>query len=322
MSRGYRSLFWPIVLIGVGVIWLLSNLHIIEAVTIESLLRLWPILLIVIGLDMLIGRRSSWLGGLIGLGAVALVVFILVFGPSLGFNTAKPTVTERVTEPLDAAQSAQVSLWLSERPTIVQALSDSNALLDATLTYEGVLHFDVTGTTDKIISLRRERQGDFSFSMDGTSWNIGLTPKIPIDLMVDGGSGSADLDLSLLDLNRLRLDVGSGAMTVSLPAAQQPYEAEIEGGSGSLDVNIAPDADVRLRFDTGSGMIRVQVPQGAAVRVEIQDSGSGMATLRAGLERINGTGDEGVWQTPGYSSAAHKIEIVVTDFGSGSFDVR
>jgi hypothetical protein len=322
MSRGYRSLFWPIVLIGVGVIWLLSNLNLIPTVTIEGLLHLWPILLIVIGLDMLIGRRSSWLGGLIGLGAIGLVIFILAFGPSLGFNMAAPTMTQRVTEPLGTAQSAQVSLWLSERPTILRALSDSNALIDATVTYEGVLHFDVSGTTDKIVSLRRDRQDNFSLSADGTSWQIGLTTAIPLDLAVDGGSGSADLDLSLLDLKHLRLDAGSGMMTVSLPASKQPYEAEIEGGSGSLNINLAPDADVRLRFDTGSGMIGVHVPRGAAVRVEIQDSGSGIATLRAGLERVNGTGDEGVWQTPGYSTAAHKIEIVVTDFGSGNFDVR
>jgi len=27
--RGYRSIFWPILLVGVGVIWLLANLEII-----------------------------------------------------------------------------------------------------------------------------------------------------------------------------------------------------------------------------------------------------------------------------------------------------
>ena len=51
-SRRYRSLFWPVILIGIGVLWLLGNLGIIEPVSLGGLLRFWPVLLIVAGLDM------------------------------------------------------------------------------------------------------------------------------------------------------------------------------------------------------------------------------------------------------------------------------
>ncbi len=321
MSHRYRSLFWPIVLIGIGLVWLLSNLNFIQPVTIESLLRLWPILLIVVGLDMLIGRRSPWLGGMIGLIAVGAVVFILAFGPALGLTIAARTTTERITEPIGEAKAAQVSLWLADRPAVLRSLSDSNALLDATLTYEGVLNFDVSGTTYKEVSLSRSLQGSTSFVANG-DWQIGLTPEIPLDVWIDGGSGSAELDLSQLDLQSFQMDVGSGMVRLSLPAVKQPYQAEIEGGSGSLELNLAQGAHIKLILDTGSGMVNVRVPRDAAVRVEVQDSGSGLVTLRAELERLNGTGDEGVWQTPGYSLAEKQIEIVVTDLGSGNLDVR
>ena len=60
--RGYRSLFWPVVLIAAGVLWLLSNLGIMTAENWSVLVQLWPILLIAAGLDMIVGRFSAVLG--------------------------------------------------------------------------------------------------------------------------------------------------------------------------------------------------------------------------------------------------------------------
>ena len=47
-SFQYRSLFWPILLIGVGVVWLLGNLGYIPMPSLRMLIRLWPLILIVI----------------------------------------------------------------------------------------------------------------------------------------------------------------------------------------------------------------------------------------------------------------------------------
>ena len=60
-----RSFFWPIFLIGVGVVLLLSNLNIIESVNFFFLLQLWPVLLIALGLQILFGRSYPWVGNLL-----------------------------------------------------------------------------------------------------------------------------------------------------------------------------------------------------------------------------------------------------------------
>jgi len=51
------SLFWPVVLIGAGVILLLRNLGVLQNFDLQTLLRLWPLILVVIGLDLIFGRR-------------------------------------------------------------------------------------------------------------------------------------------------------------------------------------------------------------------------------------------------------------------------
>jgi len=90
--RRYRSFFWPIVLIGVGAIWLLANLNIISVTSLNTLLNLWPLILIVIGLNLLFGHQTQWAGAIIGVLAIGAVIAFLVFGSALGISTT-PTNT-------------------------------------------------------------------------------------------------------------------------------------------------------------------------------------------------------------------------------------
>lgn len=57
MRRRYRSFFWPVVLIAIGVIALLVDLNVISSDRLYRLADLWPLILIVIGLE-LIARRT------------------------------------------------------------------------------------------------------------------------------------------------------------------------------------------------------------------------------------------------------------------------
>src|SRR5258708_39207531 len=74
--RNYRSVFWPAVLILVGVIALLANAGVISTDRLSLLLDMWPLILIVIGLE-LIARRGLQ-GATADLAAVLLVVIAAV----------------------------------------------------------------------------------------------------------------------------------------------------------------------------------------------------------------------------------------------------
>jgi hypothetical protein len=347
---GYRSLFWPLVLIGVGVIALMGTMGVLTRANFVVLLRLWPVLVILVGIDILFGRRSPTIGALIGVGAVALIIGLMLAGPSLGWVDDVEVKTGRFSEPIGEAASARVSLDLSSGPTEITALSDSNDLIDADLTYTGEIEFEVRGDRDKAISLN-ERDADVLFGFewfadddDELRWDIGLSPQVPLDLEVDGGSGSLALDLRALQLTGLKLDVGSGAVDGSLPAAEGRYDARVDGGSGqcrlnipggadvdlridigsgSFNVDIGADADVRLRVDGGSGRLTIDLPEDAAAQLDVREDGSGRVRVPSRFDRTRrGDDDEGTWETPGYNGADHKIEIIVEDAGSGDVEVR
>ena len=114
----YRSLFWPVVLIGVGVIWLLANLNVIPAGGLWILARFWPLLLVWIGLDILLATarrcgsgyrdRCCGSGGTTGGGR-----------PFMGLGVrgiSRELYVERFSEPKGQATSAEIFLTSQMRP--------------------------------------------------------------------------------------------------------------------------------------------------------------------------------------------------------------
>lgn len=319
--RGYRSLFWPIVLIGVGLIWLLSNLGLIGTVNLGLLLRLWPLILIVLGFDLLVGRRSTLLSALVALVALAVVVVVLVAGPTWGLVRTPEVKTEQFSEPLGEAKSARITLDLAEAPTTIKALEDSHQLIDATLTHIGRIVFTAQGTQEKTVSLHQEVDfNDWDWAdLVGTEprWEIGLSPRIPLALTLDGGSGASTVDLSALQLTALNADLGSGHSELQLPARPDQYIADLHSGSGHLEVTVAPEADVDLTWNSGSGAATLNLADDVTAELAIQ-SGSGSVTVKVGDgATVDGAFESGSGSVTVILPEGAAVRVEVRDDGSG-----
>lgn len=73
-SKTRPSIFWPLLLITIGVIFLLNTLGYIQGSGWDLLLKLWPLLFIIGGLDSLFqGRGYIWAVISLGLGAIFLM---------------------------------------------------------------------------------------------------------------------------------------------------------------------------------------------------------------------------------------------------------
>ena len=94
-------------------IWLLSEAKIFSSANLAVLFRLWPIVLIAFGLELLVGRGSRSISLLIGVGTVVLLLVLMVVGPALGLAPNVEVKTVQCNEPIGDATSAQVNLDLS-----------------------------------------------------------------------------------------------------------------------------------------------------------------------------------------------------------------
>ncbi len=319
----YRSLFWPMILIGVGLIWFLANINIIPNFNPLTLINLWPLVLIALGLDLLFGRKSPLIGLLIGLGTIGAGVVILLAAPNLGGNAQ--AVTDLYTEPLAGVTSAVVDIHSSSEPVNIHSLNNSANLFEGMIIHTGVIDFQSSGSSEKHITLsKRNPDINFFFGVPNFNlrWDIGLNPAVPIQLNVDSGSGSVQMNLADLQLSELNVDGGSGSLTIDLPVSTTAYAVDYQGGSGSLSMAIPAGSDVTVTLDGGSGSLTLRLPANAAVRLDVRDRGSGSVNMPAALLRKSGSGETGTWETNDYASAAHKITIIGADLGSGSLNIR
>src|SRR5713101_4659800 len=89
----YRSFFWPGILIVVGVLALLVNSGLVPAERLDRLVDLWPLILIVIGLELVVRRAVKGPTAEI---AAALVVLLAIVGAAayVALGPAIPTGTQ------------------------------------------------------------------------------------------------------------------------------------------------------------------------------------------------------------------------------------
>jgi hypothetical protein len=325
--------FLALILIGIGVVWLLGQSGIFRTESFAVLARFWPLILVAIGANLLIGRGDARISLIIGVITVGLFLVLMLLGPSLGLAQQAEIKTAAFSESVEGAERADINLDLSLGTTTINTLSDSNNLITADLRYLGDVRFDVEGDAEREVRLAQQGSvsgGDFIgfpfFNFDSEDqdlrWDIRLNPDVPMTLNISGGVGRSELDLSALTLTAFDLKAGVGEANISLPDTGSSYTATIDGGVGAVRLTIEEGAAMLLDINGGVGEIAIDVPDGAAVRLEASE-GLGSVNVSGGLENVRESDNRSEWETPGYADAAEDQRIrILYDGGVGSLNVR
>jgi hypothetical protein len=322
--RRPRALFWPILLIVLGVLWLLNNAGIISGANLAILFRLWPVALIVAGAELLLLPNQPRLAALVSIGALVGAIGLALVGPAFGWGKID-VKNEQFNAASDSATSAEVVLSPAVSELTVTALDDSAKLIDANVNYIGKVEFNATGDAKKVVTLRQsEGSGVDVFSLfnkPDLSWKVGLTPSVPLDLRINSGVGETKLDLTKLNLTKLNVDAGVGEIVINLPGTESKYDVNIHSGVGEIQTTIPEGAALTLKVDGGTGDFTVDVPDGAAVQVKVK-SGLGDVKIPANFTRTAGGDDKsGTWETANFASATRQI-VIEFNAGIGEFTVR
>lgn len=334
---------WAILLILVGVIWLLSQTGIISRENISVLFRVWPLLLIGIGLELLVGRQSRALSPLIILGTIAILFVLMVVGPSIGLAAQSDVTEAQYSEPLDGVESAEITVGVGVGNLYVRPVADSSQLFDASIRYLGNVQYDASGNNGRVaVTLENDSEGGNWFNFidlfgwrdneETARWDIGISPEVPVNLNLSTGTGGADLDLSNLQLTGLNVNSGTGGITMTMPAVEsdaepQPYNAYVSLGTGGATLALEEGIAVSLRVNSGTGGVTIDVPDNAAVRLDAE-TGTGGIGVPSFLTRVSGeddsfVGENGVWESDSYASADENARITIEfDGGTGGLTVR
>jgi LiaI-LiaF-like transmembrane region/Cell wall-active antibiotics response LiaF, C-terminal len=288
-NRG--GLVGPILLIGLGVTFLLVNLGMLSPSIWGVLLRIWPVILIAIGIDLLIGRRSI-LGRLL---ALVLILGVLAGGLWLGgvrigsVQRGERVEGEAVSQALGGATRGQVSVDPAVGMLQVGALAAGSAnLAEGDVALPAGAHVtkmaSVSGGTARLsLSMNGSWYGP-SFNDNSMKWTLDLNRDVPLDLHFSLIAGEGVLDLSKLKVEALDVSSVFGQTKATLPAGN--YRAHISGVFGQTIVSVPANAGVKVKVSAVFGS----------------------SSVPSGYSR------QGDWfYSPNYSSAATKIELTADE---------
>lgn len=327
-DEGQSTHWLALILIGIGAIWLLGQLDIFRGASLAVLARFWPLIIVAIGLNMLLGRRNPGAARLVTIATAVVLVLLVLVGPTLGLAGNANAQRETFIAEMDDAEAADVRLELSIGSTTITPLEDSDELVNADLSYLGDIRFDVTGNETRSVTIAQQGDNSFSFfdfsffSENDLSWNVAINPDLPLELTLGGGMGEVNADLSAFDLTALSIDGGMGTIRLTLPAADVPYAVDINGGMGTQIITVEEGAAFSMTVDGGMGSTIVNLPEDTPIRIE-RDGGMGGVSLPNWLRQVSGDDNQGVWETSSYSEADESERITIdVDGGMGSLEVR
>ncbi len=296
-EKTYPSgLTWPIFLIGVGAILLLNTLGWLSWEIWSVLLRLWPVLLIAGGIDLLIGRRSA-IGRII-----AAVLIIAVLGGSTWFALRYPDrlsgEEQALQFPREGVESAEINVEMAVGDLKLETLSDTPELLTGTVSLHRSEALEQRFTReDDRAELHLVASGSWygpgvNFG-PGYSWDLAVNEDVHLDLRANFAVGRARLVLADATVETLKTEMAIGETVLVLPRAGD-YTASVDGAIGSVVIHVPEGLGVRLRSD--AGLASVDVPEGY---------------VKSGK----------TYQSANYAEAEHRVDLTVS-VGIGSLEVQ
>jgi hypothetical protein len=265
------SLLWPLLLIGLGALLLLQTLGLLPASLWAALAQLWPLLFIVFGLDLLIGRRSAR-GAAVVLGVgVVLVVAALTWADVRASLLPAGGQTTLIQTPQGASQ-VNVSIDFQRGQLNLSALGASDHLLEGSAqagagetvqqdyaVSGGAGRLQLIQHIDPVLAPFLSRRTDAT-----GQWDVHLAQHMPLALEVDG-DGALNLDLSNLQVTSFDLHTGLGAATLTLPAGR-PVRLRVSDGLShvSLPPRLTANGDnyTTAGFDAAKPFLDVTLDAG------------------------------------------------------------
>ena len=189
---------------------------------------------------------------------IALVLFgVLLAGCGSGAKVG-PLQIESQSVELGGAKSVDVDINLGAGD--LKVTGGAEKLLEADFTYNVDKLKPAVEYTDGTLVLRQpENKGlpDLRGITDfRNEWNLHLYDGVPMNLKLNMGAGTSDLQLAGLSLTGLDVILGAGKSTVDLSGEWgRDLDVTIDAGAADLVVKLPTNAGVRVEVNRGPAVI-------------------------------------------------------------------
>lgn len=291
-----KNIIWGLILVLIGVMFILKNLDIIYF-SWHSLWKLWPLVLVMIGITILPVKEGIKV--VLAILVLIAAAFFLVSYPDFGYSR-NHDMSINNSRDNGGKESEEIDQRIFEAydSTITEAnLSFDAAAGDFTINQptEELFEFDKAGNLGRYTYAIKElgSKRDISIKLEkGRIINADFKNKVTIKLNpnpdwevnVDVGAASIELDLASFKIRKLN----------------------IEGGASSINLRLgALQPESRIKINSGASSITIKVPREYACQVN-----TSTVLSSKDLEGFNKIG-KGTYVTPDFSEKAKNVIIDV-----------
>ncbi len=300
----YKHLFWAVILISIGLLFILRNLNIVHFSWI-AFWRLWPLILLFWGIAILPIKDAV---KFILLGAVVLFTFLFINRLTerpwyFHFHDGGDHYSWRWDDNDDNDNSTSDTYKEQNLMVPYDSLTKEGTLsLDA-----AAGNFTIGGNTTEFLSFSKKGNiGNYELT---TTDNKGIKN---ISLRMQEGSSTRHLNKNEVNIKLnpnpvwdMRLDIGAADMDLDL-SGYRIDTANIDAGASSIKMKLGEKYhQTHVIFNAGASSLKMSIPKAAGCKVS---SESFLASRD--FEGFTKKGDN-TWETDNYASAKCKINIVV-----------
>lgn len=311
-----EKLSWGLILLFVGGVLLLDNLDVIDFYW-RSVFSMWPVILIIIGVNLLVPKRGigNAVSIVVTIAALAFLAFRGTFPPHNNWwmFDNKEWNTERrgsvnnkrnreksrgvFTHEYDSAIStAYLHIKGGAVEYEIGGLTDELFHAEATSTI-GAHHLETTTTDSKAnltFSMRDTEKGNWNIRGDENWAKISLNDKPIWHISLDMGAGTAEFDLTEYKIASLNFN----------------------GGAASFEAKLGmPLEETTIAAESGVASVEIEIPRAAACKI----------VIKSGLSSRDFPGftkqQDGSYTTEGYERASNRF-VVNLKGGLSSFTVK
>jgi hypothetical protein len=231
-----NSLFWGTLILLIGVTLLGVNTGYLSSDVWGNVLQLWPVLLIVWGLNIILRNTS-----------LQFISYLSLSGPE-SRDIVKYTHDYERNEDVHKL-SVEFDLGAASLDVIS---SSEDVFIDVEIkanTGEPTVNFELDGNTLNMCAASPSHSGRWGNFKE--EWSVQLPAGIPLSLYLDVGASACELDLEDILLSYLVIDAGAVAIDASLPAPDvEGYTVIIDLGASDLDLSFPEDTPLRIKAES------------------------------------------------------------------------
>ena len=270
VNRGL--VFWGVALVTAGAVALAIQSNLIAGDTAREAWRLWPVVLIVIGVAVISARTpfamvATLAAGLVAGGLAGTLVAGWPDGMSIGCGGETDSRTAANGDFTGASASVELDFDCGD---LAVAMGQGTAW-DIEALYGSDSEPEISSDADSLRVVLDDAGSFIGFADDRQDWDVTLPLDAELALDVSANAASSVLDLDGSNLSELSIDANAGEVTLGLGGAAVA-DFSLNANAGSVGMTVDQATTLAGLIEMNAGSLDLCVADGVSVAITVSDA--------------------------------------------------